>query len=83
MSKNNIETLRDHLFTTLEKLNDKDNPMDIQRADAIAKVSQVIINSAKVEVEFIKETAGTGTNFIEHKPLEPQGLSVVRGSESD
>jgi len=45
--------LRDHLFATLEALQDKDAPMDIERAKAIAGVAQVLINSAKIEVDLV------------------------------
>lgn len=61
-----IDDLRDKLFDTLDRLNDKDNPMEIERAKAVAEVAQVIINSAKVEVEFIRQSGNprTGTGFI-------------------
>lgn len=52
--KNKIEDLRNHLFATLEALQDEDKPMDLDRARTIADVAQTIINSAKVEVEFVK-----------------------------
>ena len=51
--KNRIEDLRNHLFATLEALQDKDTPMDIERAKAIAGVAQVLIDSAKVEVALV------------------------------
>lgn len=62
--KNKIEDLRNHLFATLEALQDDEKPMDLDRAKAIAEVSQVIINSAKVEIEFLNKVGGSGTNFI-------------------
>ena len=62
--RNKIEDLRNHLFATLEALQDDEKPMDLERAKAIAEVSQVIINSAKVEIDFINKVGGTGTNFI-------------------
>ena len=62
--RNKIEDLRNHLFATLEALQDDEKPMDVDRARAIAEVSQVIINSAKVEIDFINKVGGTGTNFI-------------------
>lgn len=64
--KNRIQDLRNHLFATLEALGDKDNPMELQRAKTIAEVAQVIINSAKVEVDFLNRggTLGEGTGFI-------------------
>lgn len=52
--KNKITDLRNHLFATLEALQDPDNPMDIERARAVADVGQVIVNSVKVEVDFIR-----------------------------
>jgi hypothetical protein len=45
--KNKIEDLRNHLFATLEALQDKDNPMPLDRAKAISEVAQTIINTAK------------------------------------
>lgn len=74
--QNKISDLRNHLFATLEALRDKDSPMEIDRAKAISEVAQTIINSAKVEVEFIRETGSNGSGFIEApKP----GLPAVRG----
>lgn len=62
--KNKIPDLRNHLFEVIEGLKDKDHPMDIDRAEAIAGVAQVIINSAKVEVDYLKAVGGKGTDFI-------------------
>ena len=63
--KNKIEDLRNHLFATLEALQDPDKPMPIERAKAIADVAQVVINTAKVEVDFITATgARTGSGFM-------------------
>lgn len=52
----NIETLRLHLFETLSGL--RAGTVDIEKAKAIGDISQVIINSAKVEIDFIKATGG-------------------------
>jgi hypothetical protein len=43
---------------------DEEKPMDLDRAKAISDVAQTIINSAKVEVEFINKVGGIGTDFI-------------------
>ena len=56
--KNKIEDLRNHLFSTLEALQDSEKPMDLERAKAIADVAQVIVNSAKVEVSFLQAVEG-------------------------
>jgi len=71
MAKNKIIDLRNHLFETIERL--KDGDMEIDKARAIAEVAQIIVNTAKVEVEFIKVSSGDGTGFIEdsHKTLNP------------
>ncbi len=53
---NTMESLRNHLFATMEALQDTDNPMDIDRAKAINQTAQTLINAAKVEVEFIETT---------------------------
>jgi hypothetical protein len=52
MPKNKIQDLRNHLFETLEML--KDGDMDVARASAIADVSRAIIDTAKVEIQYIK-----------------------------
>jgi hypothetical protein len=65
MAKNKMEDLRNHLFAALEGLSDEENPLDIDRAKAIADVATVIVNSAKVEVDFIRATGrNTESNFI-------------------
>ena len=38
--------------------------MEIDRARAIADVAKVLIDSAKVEVDFLRITEGVGTGFI-------------------
>jgi hypothetical protein len=52
MTKNKIQDLRNHLFETIEMLKDKD--IDVNTALAIAKVSESIINTAKVEIQYMK-----------------------------
>lgn len=63
--KNKITDLRDHLFETIEMLKDGDAKMPLDRAKVIADVAQVIINSAKVECDFIRAMDGAEhTGFI-------------------
>ena len=80
--KNRIEDLRNHLFETLEALKDKEHPMDLDRARAIAQVAKEITDSARVEVEYAKAT-GTeiGSGFLQlEKPAgqQPPQLSGPR-----
>lgn len=73
--KNKMTDLRNHLFATLEALQDPDKPMDIDRAKAIAEVGKVLVDSAKVEVMFINAMDGDvkSTGFIESE-LDIQSL---------
>jgi hypothetical protein len=67
MARNKIEDLRNHLFETIEML--KEGDMEIDKAKTIADVAQVIINSAKIEVDYLKTINGiNGTGFFIEKP---------------
>lgn len=60
---NDINALRSTLFDTLREV--KAGTMDLDRAKAINDTAQVIINTAKAEVDFMKVTgSNSGTDFI-------------------
>jgi gas vesicle protein len=59
---NNLETLREHLFSTLKGL--KDGTIDTEKAKVISDVSQTIINSAKIEVDYIRANGGGSSTFL-------------------
>lgn len=61
---NDINELRSALFNTLRGLQDKDEPMDLDRARTINETSQTLINSLKVEVDCMKITGAKGSQFI-------------------
>ena len=82
--KNKIDDLRNHLFAALEALRDDENPMDLDRARAIADVARVIVDSAKAEVQFLQVTERRdGTGFMAlpepEQPADPRRLSAVSG----
>ena len=80
MTQNKIEHLRNHLFETLEALKDDDKPMDLDRARAIAEVGRVIVDSAKVEVQFMEAIGGSGTGFIPNTDREtPPAPKLIAG----
>jgi hypothetical protein len=54
MAKNKITDLRDHLFEAIEMLKDEESNMTVEKAEAIATLGQTIINSAKLEIDYIK-----------------------------
>lgn len=66
-----IDDLRNHLFATLEALRDKDQPMEIERARAIADVAKVVVETAKVEVQHINAVGGSGSGFLP-QPAAPE-----------
>lgn len=83
--KNKIEDLRDHLFATLEALQDKEEPMDLDRAKAISDVAQTVINSAKVEVDFLRVTGEIkDSGFLSNKKpaLEPARTPTQIGQKN-
>jgi len=61
--KNKMSGLRDHLFGTIDGL--KNKSITPQEAKSICEVAQVIINSAKVEIEFIKLVGAKKSDFLQ------------------
>lgn len=86
---NNLEDLRNHLFETIRALKDEKNPMDVERAKAVADVSRVILDSAKVEIGYMRATgADQESDFISnpnrkrlpgHKAPPPPQPSIAPG----
>ena len=61
MARNKISDLRDHLFAAIERIDDDSMTSDqikleCDKAKAVASIGSVLINSAKIEIEFIKAT---------------------------
>ena len=80
---NNITTVRQHLLDTLSDLRDRKNPMEIDRARAVADVARVLVDSAKVEVDFIKASGAAGSDFMQAEESGdtsalPAGITGVR-----
>jgi hypothetical protein len=70
MAKNKITDLRDHLFEIIELLKDEEQThMTIEKAKAISDVAQVIINTAKLETDYIRATDGIRRTNYETKFL--------------
>lgn len=62
MPKNTLDDLRNHLFATIEALQDDDKPMPIERAKAICEVADRLIDTAKVEVTMYEVVGGSPEN---------------------
>lgn len=70
--KNKMQDLRNHLFAQLESLSDPESKVDLERVKAMTEISKVLVDSAKVEVQFINAAGGKhSTGFIESKPELP------------
>lgn len=65
MNDDTITELRAHLFATIRALRDKEAPMEIERAKAISEVSKTIIDSAKVEVDYLRLAGGGESRFLD------------------
>ncbi|AGW94642.1 hypothetical protein N234_31830 [Ralstonia pickettii DTP0602] len=74
---NNITTVRQHLLDTLADLRNRDNPMEVERARAVADVARVLVDSAKVEVDYLKVTNQGNSDFLDGEQAEPGTPSKV------
>ena len=71
---NNISALRDKLFDQLDRLSNPKLNLDEEntRAACMVLVANSIIDTARVEIEFVKAVNGdgaTGTGFFPQKKL--------------
>ena len=82
MSGNTISDLRKHLFDAIQGV--RDGSLDVEKAKAVGELSKVVVESAKVEVDFMKAGGMTnGTGFIPEKALEapkPGEPRLVKGT---
>lgn len=70
MQSNDITTVRMHLLNFLSDVCDNDKPIDKERVIAVCNVAQAIVDTARVEVEYIKATEYIGTGFLESADSE-------------
>lgn len=83
-SNQNISALRATLFDALQKI--KDGTMPLDQARAMNEVAKTIVDTAKVEVDYLRTTGGGESQFLDgtigqdNLPGElPRGiLSVTR-----
>ena len=69
-----IEDLRAALFDAIEGV--RSGTLSVEKAKCISDLSQVMVNSAKVEAEYVKATGGDATSeFLEPKPELPAGIT--------
>lgn len=62
MSTQTIDDLRAHLFAAIAGV--KDGSVTIDKAKTIGDLCQVVVNTAKVEVDYLRVTDGGESAFI-------------------
>ncbi|MES2636656.1 MAG: hypothetical protein V4605_04965 [Pseudomonadota bacterium] len=82
---NNINTLREHLFETLKGV--KDGTIDLEKAKCMGEISQVIVNTAKIEVDYLRANGGGKADFMNVDPNKqitqtPMGIKTVNGAST-
>lgn len=60
-----INILRGHLLATLADLRNRETPMEPDRARAVAQVASVLVDTAKVEIDYLKITGHDNSGFID------------------
>lgn len=68
MSTPHIDELRTELLATLRDLRNRDIPMEPDRARVVAQVASVLVDSARVEVEYLRVTQGNNSAVFD-RPL--------------
>jgi len=73
-----IQDLRELLFDTIQGV--KNGTIDTDKAKVIGDLSQVMVNTAKVEVDFIKATDGVDSGFLTSNEPQtlPTGITGIR-----
>lgn len=77
-----INELRKHLMDTLADLRNKDNPMEPDRARAVAQVAGVLVDTAKVEIDYLKATGQHQSAFLESPEETPRLTTETTGLSS-
>jgi hypothetical protein len=65
MPKNKISDLRNLMMETIERLMDPDDPMDAKKAVAISQLGNVIVNSAKTELQAARLFGNQNPSFFQ------------------
>lgn len=63
----NIAQVSEALLATLADLRDRKNPMDPNRGNTIAKVAAVMVDNARVQLEYLKLIKAPSSVFFEEE----------------
>ena len=78
-----INELREQLLATLADLRNRENPMEPDRARALAQVAGVLVDSARVEVDYIKATGQDSSSFLTVTPSLAGPDTTTRPGDSN
>lgn len=76
MSNPHITQVRQSLLDTLADLRNRDNPMDVERARAVAQVASVLVDTAKAEIDYLKVTGADHSSFLDAPEILPQAARL-------
>lgn len=71
-----ISALREHLFSALRGV--KDGSLELDKARAINEIGKTLVDTAKVEVDYLRATGGGESVFIDRAvggDNVPEGLT--------
>lgn len=80
---NHISTIRQHLIDQLASLRSAKTPEalkdELARSKGVSELGQTLINSAKVEIEYLVATGQTSAPFLETPPDAnlPNGIKSI------
>lgn len=74
-----IEDLRSALFDTLQAV--KSGTLDVEKARAINELGKTLVESARVEVDYLRASGGGESTFLESAIADgnlPPGITGIR-----
>ena len=77
MNNPHINQVRQSLLDTLADLRNRETPMDIDRAKAVASVASVLVDTARVENDYLKITGNDRSGFMEPAVDSMQRITTV------
>ena len=72
-----LENVRLHLLNTLADLRNPEAPMEIDRARAVAQVAGVLVDTARVEVDYIKACGGKDSSHFLEGSATQEGAPAI------
>jgi hypothetical protein len=78
-NKTTIADVREVLMSTLRDLRSRDNPMELDRARTVAQVATVLVDTARVENDYLKLTGQDRSEFLESKPEDMPAIPNTTG----